>query len=113
MTSEYLAPFTEGHLAGDLANNPHLLTSNHSDAFVLGVWCANRSWPISQTVHKSRGYFWRVGGCLFRVDGETVKFIEGGSVDAEKLKLATKGRKRAKVDQSSVCGLPLFEPGLL
>lgn len=53
----FQAEYERGHVSGNLSDNTHILSSNMSDAFVLGVWDAANNVPVRQ-VHKSRGYTW-------------------------------------------------------
>jgi hypothetical protein len=60
------------------ATNPHLLTSDCSDAWVLGRWAAENGIDITvaMTVKKSRGYHWRMNGLMYRVDGVAVREVK-------------------------------------
>lgn len=114
--SDYVNAFEAGYWSGGkLDQNPHTLTSNVSDAFVLGCWYVEHGLPCvhyPSDIRKARGYTWHVFGRLYRVNGNEVTPLTI-EPDHHHLQLATTGRKRSSREPESVCGLPLFEPPLL
>jgi hypothetical protein len=60
------------------ARNHFLLTSDSSDAWVLGRWAAENGIDIAvaMTVKKSRGYTWKMNGKMYRVNGVAVSSVD-------------------------------------
>lgn len=69
--------FADGFQSGQYAQNPYLLTSENSDAFVLGVWARQNGKRPPATIKKSRGATWRLDESLYAVDGESVVLKSG------------------------------------
>jgi hypothetical protein len=65
----YVKAFLEGYHG---AMNTYLLTSNMSDAYMLGAYHKANHWQLPYTIRKSRGYTWMCGHYAFRVDGKVV-----------------------------------------
>lgn len=69
--------FSDGFQSGKYAQNPYLLTSQSSDAFVLGVWAKQNGKRPPAKIAKSRGATWRLDDSLYVVDGEKVVLKSG------------------------------------
>jgi hypothetical protein len=65
----YVQAFTEGYGGKE---NYHLLTSNMSDAHVLGMFFGHQMYDMPKEIKKSRGYTWIVDRKVYRVDGHVV-----------------------------------------
>ncbi len=51
---------TDFRMPGKKFQNPHLATSNNSDAYLITAWCLYHAGKLPKVLHKSRGYSWRV-----------------------------------------------------
>ncbi len=71
--------FAAGHAAqgnavdGAKIENPHISTSNMSDAFWLGAFAAKLGLPANAPLHKSRGYFWFLNDVKYLVEGKRIR----------------------------------------
>jgi len=72
--------FKHGYANAHAGENPHLPTSNMSDAHVLGAWMKNKRIPIDGAkIKKSRGNLWTVDGKPYRVNGNEVQEVDQAS----------------------------------
>lgn len=55
-----------------MRHKPYLLSSNSSDAFLLGVKARAEGLPADAPLHKSTGYDWLLNGVRYRVDFERI-----------------------------------------
>jgi hypothetical protein len=64
---------TEGALAGGYAgqNNPHIASSDMSDAHVIGAFYRTKGWS-KPTIKKTRGHQWLINDNAHRIDGNEV-----------------------------------------
>lgn len=75
---DYSVPFLAGWNSSETgAANPHLLTSNNSDAFILGRFARTLGFPagLADTAKKSTGYKWKLGASTFVVHGRSVSLV--------------------------------------
>lgn len=76
--SDYSIPFTSGwHSLETGVTNPHLITSNNSDAYELGRFVRTLGFPVAMAgeAHKSTGYKWKLGASVFEVHGRSVRLV--------------------------------------
>lgn len=97
--------FKHGYANAHAGENPHLPTSNMSDAHVLGAWMKNKGIPIDGAkIKKSRGNLWTVDGKPYRVNGSEVQEVDQASGQpiagkAEKVPTARKVKDSAKMGE--------------
>lgn len=63
--AEYLAIAVDAYRNGVGANNPHMLSSNFSDAWILGKTMRESGRSEPRNIRKSRGYTWFVNDMKF------------------------------------------------
>lgn len=76
MSEEAKSAFNAGWEAGAMESNPYYVSSPNSDAYLLGAYI--RQQGITGDVSKSRGYNWKVGNRIIRVEGADVTVVNAG-----------------------------------
>lgn len=79
MATDYRNQFTEGFHSVDIGQEcPYLLTSNYSDAWMLGRYAATHglSAPArASDLRKSRGHTWKLRDNVYCIDGTDIERI--------------------------------------
>lgn len=76
-TAKDIDVFFDGYQSGKYEQNPYLLTSDRSDAFVLGVWAKQNGKLPPKKIKKSRGLTWKVDDSVYIVDEKDVTLKSG------------------------------------
>lgn len=76
-TAQDIDVFFDGYQSGKYEQNPYVLTSEYSDAFVLGVWAKQNSKLPPKKIKKSRGLTWKLDDSVYTVDEKEVTLKSG------------------------------------